>query len=363
MFLIFSFGPPLLTNAILFIFTNYLTLCIFYVLINCNLHPPRPHCSTSSAARGPLDLDKHIRHKSTSPGRYDAYPPGSSRYDYPQDNYAKEPKRSRHPRQEPAAPRSRSRNPDQHLPDEEGWSSHGDPYSEHLPTSRGKRGDRYQSYEPTESGRTRSHWDEDEERVVKRKEKPVRPPPPQSPRERDKAWDRERKQESSRDPEWERHVAKEQQRRDREQNHRQGREAGRDGERLREGGHSWDRQRQKDRERNRARTRSRERDLEEDHRHSSSSSREPRASWEEEGDDGERERSTRGRQRLHPGPEEVFEEERGDTREVWDSRQGEGAGRKRSHTHTDDDAGTSAAGLCVLVCWRCLLLWKPQVAG
>lgn len=308
-------------------------------------------------------MDKHIRHKSTSPGRQEAHPPGSSRYDYAQDNYAKEPKRSRNPpRQEPAAPRSRSRNPDQPLLDEEGWSSRGDPYSEHLPASRGKRGDRYQGYEPTE--RSRNHWDEDAERVVRRKEKPVRPPPPKSPRERDKAWDRGDKQESSQDLEYERHLAKEQQRRDREQNHRTGREAGRDGERLGERGHSWDRQRQRDRERNRARTRSRERELEDDYRHSSSSSREPRASWEEEGDDGEWERSARGRQRVHSGPEEVFEDKRGDAREVWDSRQGEGAGRKRSHTHTDDDAGTSAAGLCVCVgCWRGWLLWKPQVAG
>lgn len=217
---------------------------------------------------------------------------------------------------------------------------------EHLLTSRGKRGDRYQNYEPTESGRSRSHWDDGAERVVRRKEKPVRPPPPQSPREQDKAWDKENKHQSSRDLELEKNLAKEQ-RREREQNHRQAREAGRDGERLRERGHSWDRQKRKDRENERARTRSRERELQEDYRHSSSSSREARASWEEEGDEGERERSTRGRQRLQPGPEEVFEEGRGDTREVLDTRQGEGATGKRSQTHTDDDAGTSAAGLCV----------------
>lgn len=291
-------------------------------------------------------MDKDIRHKSTSPSRHDAYAPGSSHYDYPQDNYAKEPKRSRHPRQDSATPRSRSKNPEHHLLDEEGWSSHGDPYSEHSLASRGKHGDRYQSYEPPESGRSRSHWDEDGERVVRRKEKPVRPPPPQSPRERDKAWDREYRQESSRDLERERYLAKEQ-RRDREPNHRQPREAARDGERLRERGHSWDRQRRKDKERDRARTRSRERELEEDYRHSSSSSREARASWEEEGDDGERERSARGRQRVHPGPEEVFEEDRGETREVRDTRHGEGGSRKRSHAHADGDAGTSAAGLCV----------------
>ncbi|XP_056893226.1 coiled-coil domain-containing protein 50 isoform X3 [Takifugu flavidus] len=287
------------------------------------------------AARGPLDLDKHIRHRSTSPGQQDA--PSSSLYDYPQDNHSKEPKRSRHPRQEPAPPHSRSRNHEHHLLDEGGWSSHGDPYSEQLLTSRGKRGDRYQNYEPAESGRSRSHWDEDAEKVVRRKEKPVRPPPPQSPRERDKGWDREYKQERGRDLEWERYLAKEQ-RRDREQNHRQAREPGRDGERPRERRHSGDRQRQKDRERDRARTRSRERELE-DYRHSSSSSREARASWEEEGDDGERERSTRGRQRVHPSPEEVFEEEREATREVRDTQQGEGSSRKRSHTHPDNDAG------------------------
>lgn len=329
---------------------------VFIYLFTCC-----PRCFTSSAARGPLDLDKHTRHRSTSPGRHDAY------YDRPQDNYAKEPKRNRHTRPEPASPHSRSRNPEHHLLDEGGWRSHGDPYSEHLLSSRGKRGDRYHpNYEPTESGRSRSHRDEDTERVVRRKEKPVRPPPPQSPRERDKGWDREYRQERGRDLEWDRYLAKEQ-RRDREQNHREAREDGRDGERPRERRHSWDRPRQKGRERDRARTRSRERELE-DYRHGSSSSREARSSWEEEGDNGERERSTRGRQRVHPGPEEVFEE---DTREVWDTRQGEGASRKRSHTHPEDDAGTtespppgSAAGLCVWCAGGCCcgnLRWRVDL--
>lgn len=306
-------------------------------------------------------MDKPARHRSTSPGRSDAHAAGTSHYDYPPEIYSKEPKRSRHPRQEPAAPRPRPRNPEQHLSDDGGRSVHGDP------SSRGRRGDRYQQYEPAESGRSRSHWEEDGERAVRRKEKPVRPPPPQGPRERDKAWDRDYKQDRGQDLEWERS-------RDREQNHRQAREAGRAGERTRDRRPSWDRQGQRDRDRDRARTMSRERELEEDYRHSSSSSREPRASWEEEGDDGERERSARGRQRLLPGPEDVFDEGRGDAREVRDGRQGEGAGRKRGHTHPDDYAGTTegpspGAGsggrvcVCVVVCWRCLLLWKPQVAG
>ncbi|KAM9358357.1 coiled-coil domain-containing protein 50 [Symphorus nematophorus] len=305
------------------------------------------------AARRPLDFDKQARHKSTSPGRYDAYAPVSSHRDYSPDYSSTEPKRSRYPRQDPAAPHSRSRYPEHHLVAEGGRSRHADPYPEHLLPSRGKHGDRYPDYEPTETGRARGPGGEDTERVVRRKERPARPPPPQSPIERDKAWDRERDRQrdrdSHRDLEWERRMAKDQ-RRDREQDVRRARAGGRDRERSRDRGHSGgrhkerDRQRQKDKDRQRARTRSRERGLYEEPEHSRDWPREGRASWEEEGDDGERERRARGRQRVHSGPEEVFDElrsdeGRGDTRELWDNRQGEGPGRKRVHTHPMEETG------------------------
>lgn len=141
------------------------------------------------------------------------------------------------------------------------------------------------------------------------------------------------------------------QRRDREQDHRRARAGGRDRERSRDRGQSWDRhregdrQRQKDKDRQRVRTRSRERGLEEEPGHSRDWSKGGRASWEEEGND-EREWKARGRQRVPSGPEEVFDEltsneGRGDTREFWDTRQGEGPSRKRSHTHPDEETGTT----------------------
>ncbi|KAE8294130.1 Coiled-coil domain-containing protein 50 Protein Ymer [Larimichthys crocea] len=139
------------------------------------------------------------------------------------------------------------------------------------------------------------------------------------------------------------------QRRDREQDYRRARAGGRDRERSRDRGQSWDRhregdrQRQKDKDRQRVRTRSRERGLEEEPGHSRDWSKGGRASWEEEGND-EREWKARGRQRVPSGPEEVFDEltsneGRGDTREVWDTRQGEGPSRKRSHTHPNEETG------------------------
>lgn len=240
------------------------------------------------------------------------------------------------------APHSRSRNPEHYLLDEGGRSRHADPYPEHLLTSRGKRGDRYQNYDPAETGRAKSQW-EDKERMVRRKERPARPPPPHSPKERDKARDREHNQDRDRELERERYLVKEE-RRDREQDHRRAREAGRDGERSRE---SWDRQRQRDRQRQkdreRARTRSRERELEEEPGHSRDRLREGRASWEEERDDGEMERSVRSRHRIQSGPEEVFDEGTGYTREVWDTQQGEGPSRKRCHTHPPDETGTTVS--------------------
>ncbi|XP_062280295.1 coiled-coil domain-containing protein 50 isoform X1 [Scomber scombrus] len=296
------------------------------------------------AARKPRDLDKHTRHKSStnSPGRYDVYAPVSSHRDYSPDYSSTEPKRSRYPKQDPAAPHSHSRYPEHYLVAEGGRSRHADPYPEHLLPSRGKHGDRYPNYEPTETGRARGPQGDNTERVVRMKERPVRPPLPQYPEQRDKEWVREKDRHRGRDLELERQMGKNQ-RRDREQDLRGARAGGRDRERSRDRGQSGDRHRVRDRQRQRdeqVRTRSRERRLDEDV--SERVPREGRASWEE--DDDERERRARGRQRVHSNPEEVFDEYRsnegrGHTRDFWDPRQGEGPSRERSHTHPDGETG------------------------
>ncbi|XP_029286079.1 coiled-coil domain-containing protein 50 isoform X2 [Cottoperca gobio] len=90
------------------------------------------------AARRPLDLDKHTNHKSSSPGRNDAYAPVSSHRDYSPDYSSIETKRSRYPRQDPAAPHSRSRHPEHYLVAEGGRSRHADTYPEHLLHSKGR---------------------------------------------------------------------------------------------------------------------------------------------------------------------------------------------------------------------------------
>lgn len=296
-------------------------------------------------------MDKHGRHKSTSPGRYDAYAPISSHRDYSPEYNSKEPKRNRHPRQDPAAPQSHSRHPEQYLVAEGGRSRYADPYPEHLLPSRGKRGDKYINNDPSENGRDKGHWEEDTERVVRKKEKPARPPPPlESTTERDKAWDRGRDrqyyQDRGRDPQGERDFAKEQ-RRNREQDHLRARERGRDRERSRDRGPSWDRhkerdrQRQRDKERVQVGTRNREKELDKELEHSRDCLRADRASWEEQGDDdGERERKARGRQRVQSGPEDGFDELRsdegtGDSRESWD--------RKRAHSQSNEEPGTRAS--------------------
>ncbi|XP_044054300.1 coiled-coil domain-containing protein 50 isoform X2 [Siniperca chuatsi] len=291
------------------------------------------------AARKPLDLDKHTRHKSTSPGRYDA--PVSSPRDHSPDYSSTEPKRSRYPKQDPAAPHSCSRYPEHYL--EGGRSRHADLYPEHLLPSRGKHGDRYPDYEPTETGRARGPGAGDTETVVRKKERPARPPPPQSLIDRDKVWDKERDRQRDRDGS--RDLERDQRR---EQDLRLARAGGRDGERSRDRGQSGDSHRERDRQRpkdrQRARTRSKERGLEEEPGHSRDWPREGRASWEEEGDDGERERKARGRQHVHSGREEVFDElrsdeGRGDSREFMDPRQGEIPGRERSHTRPNGETG------------------------
>lgn len=205
-------------------------------------------------------------------------------------------------------------------------------------------------------------------------------------KERDKAGgrerDRHRDRDRDRDLEWERHVGKDQ-RRDRAQDYMGERAGGRDRERSRDRGLSGDRhgerdrQRQKNKDRPQARTRSKERGLDVDYLEQGPSRdwpREGRASWEEEEDDGERERRARGRQRVHSGPEEVFDEPRSDegrgwTGELWDPQQGEGPGRERIHTYPSGETGTtlrlplgSAGGVCV-VCWSCFFAMAISGGG
>lgn len=334
-----------------------------------------------SAARRPLDLDKPTRHKSNSPGRYDAYAPESSHRDYSPDYISTEPKRSRYPKQDSAAPHSHSRYPEQYLMAEGGRSRHADPYPEHLLPSRGKHGDKYPDYEPTQTGRGRYPREEDTERVVRRKERPARPPPPQYPIERDKARDRERdkhhERDRGRDEEWDRHMGKDH-RRGREQDLKYARAEGRDRERSRERGLSAERRRERERQKDkdRKRARSRDRGLEEDFLdpgHSRSIPRESRASWEEE-DDGERERRARGRERVHSDPRDVFDEveRREDLEEFMVSRKGEGPGRERSHSHLNGETGTTLSAplgtarvfvWCagVAFCWGNLRWWVDLI--
>ncbi|XP_069006109.1 coiled-coil domain-containing protein 50 isoform X1 [Embiotoca jacksoni] len=302
------------------------------------------------AVRRPLDLDKHTHHRSTTPGRYDAYAPVSSHRDHSPDYSSTEPKGSRYPRLDSAAPNGRSRYPEHYIAAEGGRSRHADSYPEHLLPSRGKHGDRYPDYEPTQTGR--GPGGEETERVVRKKERPAKPPPPHFPIERDQAWDRERDRQRDRDRgrdrEGEKYMGKDH-RRDKEQELRRAKAGGRDGERSRDRGQSWDRQRardkhkQKDEGKQRARTRSRDRGLEEDFLepgHSRDWPRESKASWEEEEDDGERERKAKGRQRIHSSPRELVDGEgKGDNWEFWDPRQGEGGSRERSHSHPIGETG------------------------
>ncbi|XP_030583415.1 coiled-coil domain-containing protein 50 isoform X2 [Archocentrus centrarchus] len=304
------------------------------------------------AARRPFDLDKHSHHKPTSPGRYDALV--SSRRDYSPDYSSTEPKRTRYPKLDSAAPRGHSKYPEQFLVAEGGRSRHADPYPEDLLPYRGKHGDRHPEYETTQTGRARDLDGEDTERVVRRKERPARPPPLQIPKERDKTWDREQNRQHDRDGgrgrEYDKHMGRDH-RRNRDQDLGWERAEGRDRERYRDRGWSVDRERARDRhrdkERQRARARSRESGLDLDFlapAHSRDRLREGRASWEEEDNAFERKRRAGGRQRAHSSPKDVFDnlradEGRGDNGDFWDLQQGEGPGRERSHSHTSGETG------------------------
>ncbi|XP_057697230.1 coiled-coil domain-containing protein 50 isoform X1 [Corythoichthys intestinalis] len=277
------------------------------------------------AGREPLDLDKPTHHTSSAAGRYDMYSPMSSQHEPLPDYNLIEPKRSRYPKQDPAAPHSRSRYPEHSLVTEGGQGRYADPYPDHLLSDKGRHGDRYPDYDPAESRRARDITGEDPNRAVRKKEGAAHSP--LRSKERDKGWDRDREKDRrhDRDSGWEverdYHLRK-QQRSDRDQDMRSGR-GGRDRERSREREHGEDRneardkQTHKSKDTQRARARSRERELTDDF----VEPRGGRMSREEEEDDARR---ARRHQRVHSEPDDVFEdhrkkEGRGDSRDLWET--------------------------------------------
>ncbi|KAM9502158.1 uncharacterized protein ACWYII_000019 isoform 1-T1 [Salvelinus alpinus] len=260
---------------------------------------------------------------------------------------------------------SLSRYPEHHLEGrgEGRRGRHGDAHPEHHhSSSRGKHGDRYPDYHhPTEGRsrgkegqRSRDHQgsqstffadnheprkqrEEEGDRVVRRKERPARPPPPSHiPVKRDEAWDRDRE----RQREWEREGERDRRREPRsdEEIERDAPRQGRHGERLRDQEHS------RDKDRHRERTKSKERGLDEvqDEPIPSSRSRAWDGGGEEAPGPGDDEGGARARLTLHSGPSELCEEaarrsprmgrERGE-RGHRDPGEGPSTGKERSHTH------------------------------
>ncbi|XP_038128071.1 coiled-coil domain-containing protein 50 [Cyprinodon tularosa] len=285
-----------------------------------------------------VDVDKHARQKSRSPEHYDSYSPTRPNRKHSPDYYSAEPKRSRYPKQDPAAPRSHPRYAEHYLEAEQGRSKHADPYPEHLLPSRGKHADRYPEFEPSYTGRAR---DQDVDGVIRRKERPARPPPPHATLERDKDGYRH---DRDRDYKVGRHMEKEYTR-EREHDPRQRREREKSRDRIpgddlqRE----RDRLRQKDKERRRARSRERGLDLDSlEVGPSRDRRKENRGSLEEEEDDGGR--RARSRQRIHSSPVDVFDvvlngEDRGDPKEIWDLQKGEASERERSLSQPNRETG------------------------
>ncbi|XP_047231191.1 coiled-coil domain-containing protein 50 isoform X2 [Girardinichthys multiradiatus] len=285
------------------------------------------------------DVDGHARQKSRSPDRYGSHSPLRSNQNYSPDYYSVDNKRSRYPKQDSAAPHSHSRYPEDYLEEERGHSKHADMYPEHLLPSRGKHGDRYPEFEPSYSGKTRDQGLMDVDSVIKRKEKPARPPPPNIIVERDK--DRYR-HDGDKDYKTERHVEKEHTR-NREQDLRQRREREKSRDRIPsdEGQRERDRHRQKDRRQ----ARSMEGGLNLDFLEPGSSRIRPgenRGSWEKEEDDGGR--RARSQPRIHSLPVEVFDEfmngeARGDTREIQDLQLGDAFGREHTPSRPSRETG------------------------
>ncbi|XP_077389302.1 coiled-coil domain-containing protein 50 isoform X2 [Festucalex cinctus] len=278
-------------------------------------HQDEEYYEDPGAARQPLDLDNPTHHTSSSPDPYDVHSPVSTHRDHSPDYNSVEPKRSRHPKQDPTAPHSRSRYPEHFPVAEGGRGRHADPYSDQVLSPKGRRGDRYADYEPAESRRARDITGEDPDRGVRRKERP--PQERDWERERDRRYDRDGGREVDQD-----HYLRKQ-RSDREQDMRTVR-GGRDRERSRDRGHGEDwpevRDKQKGKDGQRARPRSSQRALDDD----LVEPRGDRMSREEEDDNAERARRARGRQRVQSGPDDVFEElrnnkGRGDNRELWEA--------------------------------------------
>ncbi|XP_041695894.1 coiled-coil domain-containing protein 50 isoform X1 [Coregonus clupeaformis] len=329
------------------------------------------------AIRAPLDLDDKPKPRSNSHSpESDPLTPGSRR-DLSPEYGSFEPSRTRYPRYDPVEPSTSgsSRYPEHHLESrgEGSRSKHGDPYPEdHLSNSRGKHGGRYPDYHHPTEGRSRGkggqrsrdpqgsqstfyqdshdprrHRGEEGERVVRRKERPIRPPPPShNPVERDKAWERAREKER----EWEKDRQREPRRNkeresDAPRHEERSRDGQRHGQRSRDREHSRDKHREKDR--HRERTKSRERGLDEDYDEPipSSHSRAWTVGGEEApgpGDDGK----WGPMARLYSGPSELCEEEarrsprpggmgreRGERRGHRDPGEGPSMGTERSYTH------------------------------
>ncbi|XP_077439789.1 coiled-coil domain-containing protein 50 isoform X2 [Vanacampus margaritifer] len=285
-------------------------------------HQDEEYYEDPGAVRQPLDLDKPTRHTSSSPD--DVHSPVSIQRDHSPDYNSVEPKRSRQPKQDPAAPHSRSRYPEHFPVAEGGRGRHADPFSDQVLSHKGRRGDRYADYEPAESRRARDITGEDPDRAARRKERP--PYSLMSPKERDWERDGDRRydRDGGREVDQDHHLRKHQ-RSDREQDMRTAR-GGRDRERSRDQGHGddWpevrDKQTHKGKDGQRTRARSRERALDED----VVEPRGDRMSREEEDDDPERTRRARGRQQVQSGPDDVFEDlrnnkGRGDSRELWEA--------------------------------------------
>ncbi|XP_045079416.1 zinc finger CCCH domain-containing protein 13 [Coregonus clupeaformis] len=290
------------------------------------------------AIRAPLDLDDKPRQ------------PGSNSHSSERDSA--EPSTS-----------SLSRYPEHHLESrgEGSRGKHGDTYPEHHHSnSRGKHGDRYPDYHHPDEGRSRgkegrrsrdpqgsqstffadSHEPrrhredrgEEGERVVRRKERPARPPPPShNPVKRDEAWDRER------DREWEKDIQREPRKSERDSPRQE-----RHGERSLDREHSRDKPKHK--EKDRERTKIRERGLDEDQDESipSSRSRAWNGGGEEAPGSGDDEGGPRARLTLPSGPIELCEEdvrrsprmgrEKGERRGHRDPGEGPSTGKEHSHT-------------------------------
>nr|XP_046157567.1 nuclear speckle splicing regulatory protein 1-like isoform X1 [Oncorhynchus gorbuscha] len=320
------------------------------------------------ATRAPLDLDDKPRRPGSNSHSPESHPltPGSQR-DLSPEYVSFEPSRTRYPPYDSVEPSTsgRSRSPEHHLECRGGGSrvKHGDPYPEdHLSNSRGKRGGSYPDYHHSEgrskgkgdqrgrdpqgsqstfypdSREPRRHREErgDEgERVVRRKERPSRPPPQShNPVERDEAWERKRECEKDRQREPRRDEERE---RDAPRHEERSRGGQRHGLRSHDQEHGRDKHREKDRRRER--TKSRERGLDEDYYESIPSSR----AWTVGGVEGPGDEGG-PMARLHSGPSELCEEEearrsprpgvmRGERRGHRDPGEGPSMGTERSYTH------------------------------